>query len=404
MSFRSCVYPYNGLVPAMDVTATIGIDFARGALAYESSQTGFISDHGANLEGAATLKIPALPNLNGSAILSTQGTAACATVGFFDAGFGHRWGGPAPAAFSGCDLAPFRVLARASASGAGAAGTGTLEVPKGLPHAGFAATAADGPPRVTVSGPGGFSVSSPADGSALRTPDALIVPVASESTTYAFVREPRAGSWRVEAADPDNPPTKVSFAPGLEDAKVKAKLGKPGGKRKKGKRGKLELAYKLKRIPGQEVTFTERGEGIAQELGTTHRRKGAISFKPTIAAERARTIEAEVAQDGLPRDVLTVERFKAPKQPKIRKPRVKAKRKQTSLKLSWKRVKGADEYLVEVSAGTEVLQRVLTGQRKLSFDDTPGEGKLDVTIQALSEVQPPGPIKKLKVKPPKGKN
>ena len=403
MSLRGCVYPYAGLVPSMDVTAQVGIGFAGGALAYEASQTGFVSSRGANLEGAATLKIPAIGDINGSAIVSTKGTAACATVGFFDAGFGHRWGGGVPSAFTGCDLKQFRVTARARGAGAHASGAEAIEVPKGLPHAGFAATAQGGPPPVTVSGPGGLELSSPADGSVLRTPQALIVPVANEDTTYAFVRKPKAGEWRVDSTDPDNPLTKVGFAEGLDDPKVKAKVAKP---RKKGKKGrkkgkgakKLKLAYKLKRIPGQEVTFTERGAGIAQELGTARGRKGTISFKPTIAADRKRTIEAEVAQDGLPRDLVTVARFKAPKQPKIGKPKVKAKRKPDSLKLSWKRVKGAADYVVEVSAGAEVLHRVITPKRKLRLDGTPAEGKLAVTVQALSDAQPPGPVARLTVK------
>ncbi len=400
MSLRGCTYPYNGLPPAMDVTGEIGIDLAGGALAYTSSQTGFVSDHGVNLEGAATLKIPG-GSVGGRAIVSTLGTAACANVGFFDAGFGYRWGEGTPSAFSGCDLGRFRVLASAAGSEARVAGTGAIEVPKGLPHAGFAATAAGGPPPIKLSGPGGIELSSPPDGSVLRTPDALIVPVADESTTYAFVRKPRAGTWRVDSAVPDRPLTRVGFARGLPEPKLKANVGRPHGKRKKGKGAKFKLAYKLRQIPGQKVTFTERGEGIAQQLGKARGGKGTISFKPTIAADRGRTIEAEVAQDGLPRELLTVARFKAPKQPKITKPSPKAKRKGSSLKLSWRKIRGAADYLVEVSAGAEILHRVVTPQPKLRLDGTPAEGKLRVTVQALGEAQPPGPVAKLTVKPPK---
>jgi hypothetical protein len=395
MSARGCVYPYAGLVPSMDVTAAVEIGFAGGALAYEASQTGFISANGANLEGAATLTIPVIGDINGSAIVSTKGTAACATIGFFDAGFGHQWGGGVPSAFSGCDLGPFRVTARARGADAHSAGVEAIEVPKGLPHAGFAATAEGGAPRVTVSGPGGFQLSSPADGSVLRSSEALIVPVANERTTYVFVDDPRPGAWSVDSADPANPLTELGLAEGLDDPKVKAKVAKP----RKGRGAKkLKLSYEVRRIPGQEVIFTERGEGIAQELGTARGRRGSISFKPTISADRRRTIEAEVAQDGLPRDLLDVARFKAPKQHKLGKPKVKAKRKKSSLKLSWKRIKGAAEYLVEVSAGAQVLHRVLTSKPKLKLDGTPSKGKLEVAVQALGEAQPPGPAAKLKVK------
>ena len=128
-------------------------------------------------------------------------------------------------------------------------------------------------------------------------------------------------------------------------------MAKPRGK---SKRGKFRFEYSLRRIPGQEVLFTERGDGVAQELDTVRDAKGSIAFKPTIAAARGRTIEAEVIQDGLPRELITVARFKAPAQPRLRKPEIEAKRKNGTLTLSWARVKGASDYLVEVTGGRTV--------------------------------------------------
>jgi hypothetical protein len=405
MSMRACSYPFAGLVPAMDVTATIGIEFARGALAYEASQTGFVSDRGANLEGAAQLTIP-IPGLtgntvgdssvlSGSAIVSTKGTGACATLGFFDAGFGHRWGEGVPSAFTGCDLGPFRVTAGASTADVRAAQATAIEVPKGLPHVGFSATGRTAAPRVRVSGPGGFNVSSPAHGSALRSKQAVIAPVADERRTYVFVNDPRAGRWEVESLDPANALTKVSLARGLPEANVTGRVRKP---RRNSKSKKFRFNYKLKRIPGQKVTFTERGEGIARKLGKARGADGTISFKPTIAANRKRTIEAEVVQDGLPRELLTVAEFKAPKQPKLKAPRVEATRKRASLKLSWARVRAAASYVAEVRAGRDVLFRVLTKKRKLRFRGTPKKGKLKVSVQAFSQTQPPGPTTRLRLK------
>ena len=103
-----------------------------------------------------------------------------------------------------------------------------------------------------------------------------------------------------------------------------------------------------------------------------------------------------MTQDGIPRELITVAKFKAPKLPKLKAPKLKAKRKETSLKLSWAKVAGASEYLVEVTAGAEALYRVVTEKQRLRFADTPAKGKLTVTVQAMSEVQPPGPVGKLK--------
>ena len=389
MSGRAC--SFAGAARAMELKAEVKIAFLNEAVAYEASQTGLLSSNGANLEGAAIVKLPAVPDLEGKAIISTKGTAACVDFTFVEAGFGQRWGsGSPPSVFTGCDLGPFQVAVSPRQQRGGA--SDAIDVPAGLPHAGFAATAASGPPQVTVSGPGGFSVSSPADGSALRSPNAVIVPNTSDNTTYVLVRKPRAGDWRVESTD-GSALTEVRFAEGLPDAKVDGRVSK--GKKK------FRLSYDLRKIDGQKVTLFESGEGIYRKLGKAKAGGGALTFKPTVAADRKRTIEAEVSQDGLPRELITVAKFKAPKLPKLKAPKVDAKRKKKSLKLSWAKVAGAGEYVVEVKAGAEILFRVVTGKTKLRFSDTPKEGKLKVTVQALSEIQPPGPAAKLKVKKPK---
>ena len=385
---RSCIY--TGTNPAMELTVDGNVEFIDGALAYDGTQTGFVSTHGADLEGRVTLHLPALPDLGGRAIISTTGLAACGAVGFFDGGVGYRFGDAAPSAFNGCDLGPFHVVVSARRVSARTAGSDSVTVPAGLPLVGFAASGASGPPQVTVAGPGGFAATSPADGTAQVGPNVVIIPVAEEDTTYVFVRRPKAGSWRVSSADPANPLTSVSLARGLPQPKVDGHVGT--------RQKKFRFDYSLRPIPGQKVTFFERGEGIAHRLGTAKRSEGTISFKPTLATDRKRTIEAEVVQDGLPRDLITVARFKAPPLPKIGKPRLTAKRRKTSLKVSWPKVRGASQYLVELSAGDQLLYRVLGPKHRLRFSGTPEAGKLKLTVQAISDTQPPGPVAKLKAK------
>jgi hypothetical protein len=383
----------------MEGTLEGEVDFLDGLLGYKGTQTGFVSTEGASYEGSVQVTLPALPDLDGSVILSSVGIAACTDLAFFEGGFGYRFGTLAPQPFAGCDLGQFRVLqSSASSSPARRGASGVVSVGAGLPHAGVAATGATGPPRVRVSGPGGVSVSSPADGSALRGPDAVIVPVASENTTYVFVNDPREGEWHVESLDPANPLTRVSFAPGLPEPKVKGKVAKPGPKSKS---QRLRFDYSLRPITGQKVIFTERGEGIAQDLGKAAGKDGAISFKPTPAGNPERTIEAEVIQDGLPRGLITVAHFTAPPLPKLKLTKLEANRKTASLNLSWARTRGATEYLAEVRSGGEVLFRVLTSKTKLRFEGTPNDGRLEAAVQALSETQPPGPTAKVKVKAPR---
>jgi hypothetical protein len=383
---RTCLY--TGETEALETTLIGKVSFGRGAIGYEGTQTGFVSTRGMNLEGGVTLKLPLLNDLNGKVIMSTLGFAACSNMTFFQGGFGHHWGDSLPPRlFSGCDLAPFRVTALSSGRRADAAAT--VRLSRGLPHAAFAAAGRSGAPAVTVSGPGGIRLKSPADGSALRSKRALILPAAHENTTYVVVNDPRAGAWRV---DSDEPLARVSLANGLPKPSVKARVRRGGG-------AKMRLAYSVKPLPGQRVRFTERGTGVAKLLGVAHGRRGTISFKPTVATRRARTIDAEVIQSGLPRTLVTVARFKGPRYPQLRKPVVRASRAKSKLTLRWRPVRGADSYVVEVRQGKELLHRVLSRRARVRLAGLPARGALKVSVQALSEVVRPGPVARRTVRP-----
>jgi hypothetical protein len=374
VSGTSCIYVSAN--PAVEVSASVAIDFLDNAVAYKGTQTGFVSTHGANLEGGVLLRLPGLPELNGQAILSTRGIAACTNVGFFDGGFGYRWGDRAPTTFGGCDLSPFRVTATARAAAAGAARS--VRVPAGLPLVGFAVSSPAGAPRVRVSGPGGVAVVT--SDRARRSATVVVVPDTANRTTYVFVKRPRPGTWRIASA---SPLTSVAVARGLPEPHVKVRVSGRGARR--------VLTYSVAPLPGQQVRFTERGAGVARELGRARGRRGRIVFKPTVTGNRRRTIQAEVVQNGLPRADLTVARFSAPARRRLVRPKLTAKRTKSALTLSWKPVPGAASYLVEVKSGSTVLQRLVTGKRKVTVSGTPATGALTVTVRALGASVPPGP-------------
>jgi hypothetical protein len=385
VSGTSCIYVSAN--PAVEVTASAAIDFLNAAVAYTGTQTGFVSTHGMNLEGSVLLSLPAVPRLRGLAIISTRGISACADLGFFLGGFGYRWGDSAPGTFANCDLSPFRVTATARAAAVG--GTRSVAVPAGLPVAGFAATSPSGAPRVRVSGPGGVSVSSPVGGKALRSARAVVLPDAANRTTYVFVKRPHAGRWRIAGLGGATL-SRVSLARGLPKPRVTARVSGKGARR--------VLRYSVAPLPGQQVRFTERGAGVAHELGRARGRRGRIAFRATVTGNRRRTIVAEVIQNGLPRADLTVARFSAPARPRLTGPKVRPKRTKTALALSWKPVAGATSYLVEVRSGTTVLQRLLTRKRSVTFKGTPATGTLTVTVRALGANVPPGPPTTLRPK------
>lgn len=283
----------------------------------------------------------------------------------------------------GCDLSPFRVTATARAAAGAGGGARSVRVPAGLPFVGFAVRSPGGAPLVRVMGPGGASVSSPAAGQALRSASAVVVPDAANRTTYVFLKRPRAGTWQVSSA---SPLTSVAVARGLRKPHVSARVSGKGARR--------VLSYSVAPLPGQQVRFAERGGGVVHELGRARGRRGRIAFKATVTSNRRRTIQAEVIQNGLPRDNLTVARFSASARPKLVKPRLTANRTKSSLTLSWKPVPGATSYLVEVDDGPALVQRLITRRRKVTFGGTAATGALTVRVRALGTSVPPGPVTK----------
>lgn len=232
------------------------------------------------------------------------------------------------------------------------------------------------------------SFTSPAAG-ALRSGRVVVLPVEAEHTTYVVVNDPKPGTWRVASLDPAQALTRVVSARGLAKPKVSAKVSGRGARR--------VLAYRVQPIPGQRVTFVERAAGgVGHVLGRARGWRGRITFQPTLVRARRHAIVAEIVQNGMPRTQLTVAHFTATP-PVLRKPKAKATRTRGSLTLTWRRVTGAQHYLVEVRAAA-VLARVLTTKTKLTLPRPPATGTLRATIRPLSDTTGPGPTATLQIK------
>jgi hypothetical protein len=353
-------------------------DKAKGVLiGEEGSFTGFIGATGFDLEGEAKIAIPLLPQLTGRVIMSDQGIAACTNINaFFEGGWGYRFGDALPTVFSACDLGPFRTTALPASARAASARARTLSVRHGLRIVAFSASAAGGAPRVKVTGPHGETFASPASG-AVRNNAVVIVPSGLEHTTYVVITRPAAGRWHVEPLDPGVSLTRVGVADGLPRVHVSGRLSR--------RHGRELLSYRVRRIPGQKVTFVERGPGgVDRTLGVAHGSGGTIRFSPTMALKRARTIVAEVVENGLPRKVVTVARFSAAAPPRLATPKVTSTRKGSTLVLSWRKVAGAKSYFVTVSAESAVIESKTTSATRLTVSNVPATGPLTITVQPLT--------------------
>jgi hypothetical protein len=377
-----------GLV-GQDVTMSGKLEFLRGAFGYEGSQSGFVGNHGANLEGFGTIKLPGAPDPTGRIIVSTIGIAACGQIiNGVEVGFGYHWGDLTPAPFTSCDFTLYRV----PPSTASVSSSRAVRLPGGLPSVAFALTGSAGAPRLRVSGPGGVTVSAAADGT-LHTGRVLIAPSAGENKTYVIVKAPAGGVWRFQSLDAGSAITRVAVADGLPRPRVSARL-------RHLPHGALQLRYRLAPIAGQRVVFIERGAATERQLGSAHGRDGTIRFQPFIAARPGRTILAEVIQNGLPRALITLAHYRAPAALRPGRPHVTAKRTRTTVSLRWNRVLGATRYLVIVTASDTQLAGLFTRSTHVTIPNTPSTGAIRVTVRAASDITPPGPAATQTLKPP----
>jgi hypothetical protein len=356
-------------------------------VAVKANLSGFVGENRLSVEGGGSVTLPLIGELGGQVLLSTRALAACARIGFFAGGAAHVWGQATTTAFSGCDLAPWRSPQAAGASmlrarahdprALRAAITGprsaSVDLPAGLPLAGFAVEGASGPPRVRVLGPRGERVTSQT-GKALVGSRVVIVPVAAERRTFVFVRRPSAGRWRVETLGGVRL-RGLRTARGLPAPRVSGVLERDGAA--------VVLRYELEPLAGQEVTFVERTrDGVAKVLGRAGGRSGRLRFTPASTGQDAR-IEASVVQDGFPRARVDVARFravagKAPAAPA----RLRERRGSRGLALSWSRVSGASGYRVDVLRGSRRIARRTTKKTLLRLARVP-ETALRVEVRAI---------------------
>jgi uncharacterized delta-60 repeat protein len=279
-----------------------------------------------------------------------------------------------------CDLSgyvltpPTPVIGSGSGSGSGAAkdsGDGRFA---GLAERPDAATPADeltvkpktrglswqlqgvgAPPQVTISGPGGVSVSTSSDGSPVKTSNALILQDPKSDVTYVILAEPKAGRWIITPQGTSTI-TSISTAEILPPPHVTASVRGTGLAR--------VLRYAITPIPGQSVRFLEHEGTFTHVIATVTNDRGAIHFTPADGPTGRRTILAQVLQGISVRKQLDVGSYVTPPDLGPQKPvHLNAIHKGGSLGVSWRRGSGDQLYLVQVratSGATTVVQTKAT--------------------------------------------
>jgi hypothetical protein len=242
---------------------------------------------------------------------------------------------------SSCDLGKLELQLRRSrrASAAQADAPAGFTLPTGLDLASVAVRGVGAPPKVTLTGPGGDKIVTPADESGIQTNSVTLVQDPSDSTTYIVLTDPAGGDWTVDPHSGSAPIAAVFTAQGLPAPKVKASVRGRGATR--------TLSYQVNQIPGQRITFAEAGDTGAT-IGTASRKRGKIRFRPALGTVGGkRRVVAVVNQDGRVRTMLDVATYKVPAPRAPAKPRkLRLRRAAGKVQVSWARARLAREYLV----------------------------------------------------------
>jgi hypothetical protein len=366
--------------------------FVKDVVGIRAGVNGWFTEHAFNVDGKGTICVGFC--FDAEAVISSEGIAACGGVEIWGAevelGFGYEWDGGLRIMALSCDVGPYRAVQSAQAGG-----PHDFTLPSKLPLATVAFRGTGAPPKVTLEGPNGERVVTPAepDGKVLDQ-RFMLFQSPEEKTTYVAIKAPAAGTWRV-TADPGAIASR-EVAQGLPEPSVKARVGGSGHAR--------TLAYSVKQIPGQTVRFEETGSGVGRRIGTAKGKRGTLRFTPGDGPKGKRRIVALVESNGLPRENLDVASYTAPAPLRPARPAgLKLARKGSRVTVSWRPARRAARYLVRatLSDGRKLLLFATAKKRSVRITGVPSDVRGTITVAGLKPDGSAGPAAKSKLAKPK---
>jgi PKD repeat protein len=223
---------------------------------------------------------------------------------------------------------------------------------------------AAGTPVVALLGPGGQTYTTPTTAGHLVTvPGQFMSAVApNPHQVLVLLRHPRGGTWRVQALPGSPAISALEAAEDVAPAAVHVRV-------KHGRGHRWSLAYRIDHfIPGTHVRFVERGKDSTHVLATVGKARGTLTFAPTEALSRARTVYAYLlSPEGAVVRELTVAHYTAPAAPRPAKVRrLRFVRHGASALVSWAAVAGARSYRIKVRGSDGRLQTFFRKPGRLS--------------------------------------
>lgn len=314
-------------------------------------------------------------------LISSRGLAGCVSLGFVEGGGVYYWQGKAEF-FWGCSFGLLRDKAGVSSAGAAQ----SLQVPPSVPSTLFRVVGRTAPPRVRLVGPGGRVISSPSDGRPIFGREVVYIERPETRTTDIAVKAAAAGRWRIERLAGSSAITSVAQADGLPEPSVRVRVGGRGNRR--------TLGYRVRPVPGQQVTFSEHGPQTSHLLGVAEGTKGVLRFTPGDGPAGTRRIVALIESRGLPRARLEVARYGAPAPALPGRPRVKITRRSRTLTIRWSRVPAAASFRAFVVLGDGSRRFFVTrGRRRvIRLSGIPRSLGAAVTVSGVTSFNRFGPV------------
>jgi hypothetical protein len=363
----------------------IGWDFWR--LDFDGSVRGWVDGLDAfNVEGSVEAELEVWgPNPSGDAkvLVSSKGLAGCIGTFGYHVGAGATWDFDFDA-FTGCDLKPYREERPKQRRLRAAAELSRTTLPRGLTSAAWEVTGQGMPPNVTLTGPGGETVTVTRELPAVQN-DRFHAHLLDDGTAFVLVKRPAAGVWTL-SDDGSVPITRVREARGLPRPSARAAVRGRGRSR--------VLSWSLAPVDGQRVQFVEAGKDVRSVITSTSSRRGSVRFRPADGRAGKRRIVALVEQDGQPRTTLTAGSYRAPGPPRPGKPRqLRIRRSGSRLVVGWRPSPAGFRHAVHLtlSDGRQLVRFVPARRRSVTIKGIARSLGARARVYALSDANARGP-------------
>jgi hypothetical protein len=339
----------------------IAANTAQGHLQADANMSACIDLYGTHCVGAEV-------------VVSDRGVGLCADLGFTHAGGGIQFPDNYIIMWDSCDIGKFRSLGYVTS----AAGDRLFSVPRGQGVSVVGIKGAGGAPHVTLIGPRGQRIDTPASGYEKSSREFIVADGAHTDETYFLIDHMTPGRWVVSLDPRSVPVTTIQQGASLPAPDVRAHLGR-------GRKHAFLLRYSLHPLAGQRVTFIERDRrGNVYTIGVAHGKAGAISFTPSALLGLRRTIVAEVTQDGRPREDDRLLHYRAPAPAPLPAPRgLRAARARGALHVSWRPVAGADAYAVTVKLADHTTRFAEVARKAATLPALPSGTRATVQVRAI---------------------